>query len=401
MTPARWVAQAALAAEAPPVASSALIVTGGGVTLHSINLSFPNSNSIFPGAGAEAINNDCLICHSAAMVLDQANLSRAEWQNIVDQMRNDFKAPFAAGDTPAIVDYLVSIRGPNSTAAGKQNTSRQGDPNHGAVIAAQGIGSDVPACAQCHAFNGSSDGSGAFPRIADQSTYYLAKQLRDFASGVRANAIMSPIRQGARRHESRPHTRGKVAQLRGKIIGRLAGEPGNAPLASETPLSVALGTGRTLAAVPCATITAPRLGPGWRPALCAMNALAGWRGSRRSPGRSPRERGLKSLRTWSTMPCLAARDRVAWVERHAGRVADQAVVDGSVCLGAARERCCRAGEVECQPMQGRAAARNDRGQAGWVERAQPGPTERPTQLVSRSPGGSRRPRRRRRGNRIG
>ena len=50
-----------------------------------------------------------------------------------------------------------------------------------------------PACAQCHAYNGASDGSGAFPRIAGQSAYYLAKELRDYASGVRANAVMAPI----------------------------------------------------------------------------------------------------------------------------------------------------------------------------------------------------------------
>jgi cytochrome c553 len=37
------------------------------------------------------------------------------------------------------------------------------------------------------------DASGAFPRITGQSAFYLAKQLRDFTSGVRSNAIMSPI----------------------------------------------------------------------------------------------------------------------------------------------------------------------------------------------------------------
>jgi cytochrome c553 len=47
--------------------------------------------------------------------------------------------------------------------------------------------------AQCHAFNGVSDSSGAFPQIAGQSAYYLVKQLKDFASGVRANAVMTPI----------------------------------------------------------------------------------------------------------------------------------------------------------------------------------------------------------------
>jgi cytochrome c553 len=67
------------------------------------------------------------------------------------------------------------------------------DPKRGAVIAAQGTAAGAPGCAQCHAFNGAADGSGAFPRIAGQSSFYLAKQLRDFSSNVRVNAIMSPI----------------------------------------------------------------------------------------------------------------------------------------------------------------------------------------------------------------
>src|ERR1700756_5864135 len=67
------------------------------------------------------------------------------------------------------------------------------DPKRGAVIAAQGTPAGAPGCAQCHAFNGAADGTGAFPRIAGQSSDYLAAQLRDFASNVRANAVMSPI----------------------------------------------------------------------------------------------------------------------------------------------------------------------------------------------------------------
>jgi cytochrome c553 len=67
------------------------------------------------------------------------------------------------------------------------------DVKHGAVIVTQGTASGAPACAQCHAFNGASDGSGAFPRLAGQSSYYLSKQMRDFSSGIRANAVMSPI----------------------------------------------------------------------------------------------------------------------------------------------------------------------------------------------------------------
>jgi cytochrome c553 len=71
--------------------------------------------------------------------------------------------------------------------------AREPDAKHGAVIAAQGTPNGAPACAQCHAFNGVSDGSGAFPRIAGQSAYYLTKQLRDFTSGIRVNPIMTPV----------------------------------------------------------------------------------------------------------------------------------------------------------------------------------------------------------------
>jgi cytochrome c553 len=74
-----------------------------------------------------------------------------------------------------------------------QSGGHPADVKHGAVVAAQGTAAGAPPCAQCHAFNGVSDASGAFPRLAGQSAYYLAKQLRDLASGERANAIMSPI----------------------------------------------------------------------------------------------------------------------------------------------------------------------------------------------------------------
>jgi cytochrome c553 len=74
-----------------------------------------------------------------------------------------------------------------------RSAGHQPDAKHGAVIVAQGTAAGAPPCAQCHAFNGVSDASGAFPRLAGQSAYYLAGQLRYFASGVRASAIMSPI----------------------------------------------------------------------------------------------------------------------------------------------------------------------------------------------------------------
>jgi cytochrome c553 len=191
-TPTRSIAQPASVAESPPPTTASSSVTGGGVTLHSVSLQFPRTDHFFPGGlGANAINNDCLICHSAGMVLDQAKLSRADWQTEVEKMRDPFKAPFPAEDIPTILDYLVNIKNVMS-----QSASRQPDTKHGAVIVAQGTAAGAPPCAQCHAFNGVSDASGAFPRLAGQPAFYLAGQLRDFASGVRASAIMSPVAKG-------------------------------------------------------------------------------------------------------------------------------------------------------------------------------------------------------------
>jgi cytochrome c553 len=73
-----------------------------------------------------------------------------------------------------------------------QDTKRPADANRGAVIAAQGS-AGAPACAVCHAFDGTSDTTGAFPRIDGQFASYLEQQMRDFASSERMNAIMSPI----------------------------------------------------------------------------------------------------------------------------------------------------------------------------------------------------------------
>lgn len=98
-----------LAAENAPAAPST--VTGAGVTLHSVNVDFPDPGRMFPGdTKADAINNNCLACHSAGMVLTQPALSRAEWQSEVEKMRSTYKAPVEESDVPAIVDYLVALK---------------------------------------------------------------------------------------------------------------------------------------------------------------------------------------------------------------------------------------------------------------------------------------------------
>jgi cytochrome c553 len=91
---------------------------------------------------------------------------------------------------------IVSVGVVGAIQAMAESPVQPPDAARGAVIAAQGVAPRVPACAQCHAYNGASDGSGAFPRIAGQSLYYLDKQMRDFAAAVRTSAVMTPIAKG-------------------------------------------------------------------------------------------------------------------------------------------------------------------------------------------------------------
>jgi cytochrome c553 len=55
---------------------------------------------------------------------------------------------------------------------------------------------EAVACQACHGAHGEGMVDGAKPRLAGQSAHYLDKQLRDFASGARDNAIMSAIAKG-------------------------------------------------------------------------------------------------------------------------------------------------------------------------------------------------------------
>ena len=75
-----------------------------------------------------------------------------------------------------------------------ESTISRPDAGRGAAIATHGVAPGVPACAQCH--NTGPVGGGAFPRIAGLSAYYLDKQMHDFSSGIRTNAIMTPIAKG-------------------------------------------------------------------------------------------------------------------------------------------------------------------------------------------------------------
>jgi hypothetical protein len=81
------------------------------LSLKSVSVDLPPGDDMFPnGPGADAINNNCLACHSADMVLNQPALSKAQWEAQVNLMRTAYKAPIDPKDVDAIRDYLVSIK---------------------------------------------------------------------------------------------------------------------------------------------------------------------------------------------------------------------------------------------------------------------------------------------------
>jgi cytochrome c5 len=79
-------------------------------TVHTLRL--PAESVTMPeGPGRGQFLSGCGTCHSPRYVLDQPPLARKTWQAEVDKMRTVYGAPIAPDDAPAIVDYVVAVRG--------------------------------------------------------------------------------------------------------------------------------------------------------------------------------------------------------------------------------------------------------------------------------------------------
>ena len=77
-----------------------------------VTVDLPVSQTAFPpGNGADIANGQCLICHSADMVLRQPPLTQDEWTGEINKMRNSFGAPLPADQVDALARYLQGING--------------------------------------------------------------------------------------------------------------------------------------------------------------------------------------------------------------------------------------------------------------------------------------------------
>jgi mono/diheme cytochrome c family protein len=79
----------------------------------SMSIELPPDAASFPdGPNVKTVNQNCLACHSADMVLDQPLLPRTTWTAEVTKMRNVYKAPITDADAALIVDYLAATHAP-------------------------------------------------------------------------------------------------------------------------------------------------------------------------------------------------------------------------------------------------------------------------------------------------
>lgn len=72
-------------------------------------------------------------------------------------------------------------------------TAANAEPQGQKIYTQGGASPAAMACGTCHGANGMGTDSAGFPRLAGLPQGYLVKQLEDFRSGKRANAVMQPI----------------------------------------------------------------------------------------------------------------------------------------------------------------------------------------------------------------
>jgi cytochrome c5 len=77
-----------------------------------VRVELPANDAPFPpGMGADIANSQCLICHSAGMVLTQPPLKKDEWRAEIMKMRSAFGAPIPDDQVDGLSEYLKSING--------------------------------------------------------------------------------------------------------------------------------------------------------------------------------------------------------------------------------------------------------------------------------------------------
>jgi mono/diheme cytochrome c family protein len=116
----------------PPVADSTAgaekAATGPAQRWTKVSVAMPtNYTALPPGNGADIANGQCLICHSADMVLRQPPLTQDEWTGEINKMRNSFGAPLPADQVDALARYLQGITSERSSSGAPSGAQNAGE----------------------------------------------------------------------------------------------------------------------------------------------------------------------------------------------------------------------------------------------------------------------------------
>jgi cytochrome c553 len=90
---------------------------------------------------------------------------------------------------------LIGLTWSICTAQGTSNPEQPSAGRGHTIAVGGGPGGAGAACFSCHGLEGQGDAGAAFPRLAGLDARYLAKQMADYASGLRPDAVMTPIAQ--------------------------------------------------------------------------------------------------------------------------------------------------------------------------------------------------------------
>jgi mono/diheme cytochrome c family protein len=75
-----------------------------------VSVELPVSQTPFPaGEGSVIANAQCLICHSAGMVLRQPARTQEQWKETINKMRSAYGAPLPAEQVDALAAYLSRL----------------------------------------------------------------------------------------------------------------------------------------------------------------------------------------------------------------------------------------------------------------------------------------------------
>jgi cytochrome c5 len=84
--------------------------TKSDVQWSKVSVQLPTSVAVFPaGEGAVIANSQCLICHSADMVLHQPSRTQEQWKDTINKMRSAYGAPLPAEQVDPLAAYLAGL----------------------------------------------------------------------------------------------------------------------------------------------------------------------------------------------------------------------------------------------------------------------------------------------------